>query len=305
MGFLGIMTTWQRQTCFFGHDQGEARDDGAKARRDTYSVLIFDNRGVGISGRPLMRYSTSEMARDTLELVNAIGWTGPRQLHLIGISLGGMIAQELACVAPQRLASLNLICTSARLPRGPSVLVSFAKRVAFAMLPLPQEDALRRVAVSVFPMEWLLAPDEDDLPSPASTPGCDPPGSLAPGQDSCAEYGHFDSNFQRFQAQTLTNRLNPAFAPPRIMCQGIAAGWHCKTDEQLRAMADAVGRERILVLHGTLDAMIGVEHGRRLIDVLKPADGLIVEGLGHGPIMQRPKWFNQVLERKISLCSRL
>lgn len=60
-----------------------------------YSCLIFDNRGTGESDKPLMRYSTSEMAKDTLELIDHVGWISQRQLHVIGSSLGGMISQEL------------------------------------------------------------------------------------------------------------------------------------------------------------------------------------------------------------------
>lgn len=60
-----------------------------------YSSLVFDNRGIGESGKPSFRYSTSEMARDVVELVDHLGWTNKRELHVIGISMGGMIAQEL------------------------------------------------------------------------------------------------------------------------------------------------------------------------------------------------------------------
>ena len=42
-----------------------------------------------------MRYSTSEMAKDVLEVLDHIGWTSLRELHVAGISMGGMIAQEL------------------------------------------------------------------------------------------------------------------------------------------------------------------------------------------------------------------
>ena len=84
MGLASMMTAWQRQTKDFGHDQGSK-----------YSCLIFDNRGMGGSDKPLMRYSTSEMARDAFDLLAHIGWTAERQLHIIGISMGGMIAQEM------------------------------------------------------------------------------------------------------------------------------------------------------------------------------------------------------------------
>ena len=90
MGLAGFKTAWQRQTKDFGHGQNTNSDQSNK-----YSCLIFDNRGMGESDKPLVRYSTSEMAKDTLDLVDHIGWTSHRQLHVIGVSLGGMIAQEL------------------------------------------------------------------------------------------------------------------------------------------------------------------------------------------------------------------
>ena len=84
MGLGAFKTAWQRQTKDFGHDQAS-----------TYTSLIFDNRGMGDSDKPLTRYSTSEMAKDTVELVDLLGWTEERQLHVVGVSMGGMIAQEL------------------------------------------------------------------------------------------------------------------------------------------------------------------------------------------------------------------
>jgi pimeloyl-ACP methyl ester carboxylesterase len=55
----------------------------------------MDNRGLGESDKPLMRYSTSEMAKDVKEVLDHAGWSKPRDFHVIGISMGGMIAQEL------------------------------------------------------------------------------------------------------------------------------------------------------------------------------------------------------------------
>jgi surfactin synthase thioesterase subunit len=56
-----------------------------------YNIII----GMGESDKPIMRYSTSEMAKDVLEILEHIGWTSERQLHILGVSMGGMIAQEL------------------------------------------------------------------------------------------------------------------------------------------------------------------------------------------------------------------
>ena len=84
MGLGAFMWFWQRQIKDFGHDQAS-----------TYSCLVFDNRGMGESDKPLMRYSTSEMAKDTFELLDYLGWIGERSVHVIGISMGGMVAQEM------------------------------------------------------------------------------------------------------------------------------------------------------------------------------------------------------------------
>jgi pimeloyl-ACP methyl ester carboxylesterase len=78
------MSAWQRQTKDFGH-----------TKADQYSCLIIENRGIGQSDKPLMRYSTSEMAKDVVEILDHIGWTEQRQVHVVGISMGGMISQEL------------------------------------------------------------------------------------------------------------------------------------------------------------------------------------------------------------------
>ena len=82
------MITRQRQTKDFGHDHSSE-----------YSSLIFDNRGMGESDKPIARYSTSEMAKDTFEMLDHLGWTAKRQLHVIGVSMGGMIAQEMVRAA--------------------------------------------------------------------------------------------------------------------------------------------------------------------------------------------------------------
>jgi pimeloyl-ACP methyl ester carboxylesterase len=70
-------------------------------------------------------------------------------------------------------------------------------------------------------------------------------------------------------------------------------------------MADAVGRERILVMHGTEDGMISVPHGRKLIEYIQPGKGLILEGMGHAPLVERCEWFNDVVEEQCMLGEEL
>src|SRR3954471_6892881 len=58
-----------------------------------YRVLRFDNRGVGQSGKPAGPYTTGQLASDTKALVDELGIS---DFHLVGVSMGGMIAQEYA-----------------------------------------------------------------------------------------------------------------------------------------------------------------------------------------------------------------
>ena len=62
---------------------------------------------MGESDKPMMRYSTSEMAKDAFELLDYIGWIGERSVHVIGISMGGMIAQEMVCTHGESVGSVS------------------------------------------------------------------------------------------------------------------------------------------------------------------------------------------------------
>lgn len=74
-------------------------------------VITFDNRGVGRSSLPPGPYSSREMAADTKALAGALGLTA---FHLVGVSLGGLIAQEYALAYPSDLRSVVLANTYAR-----------------------------------------------------------------------------------------------------------------------------------------------------------------------------------------------
>lgn len=78
--------------------------------RKNYRVVIFDNRGVGKSSKPTEPYTIRTMADDTIGLMDHLGID---KAHIMGTSLGGMIAQELAIKYPDRLNKLILVCTTA------------------------------------------------------------------------------------------------------------------------------------------------------------------------------------------------
>ncbi|KAL7949699.1 Alpha/Beta hydrolase protein [Trichoderma barbatum] len=292
MGLAGVKTSWQRQTKYFGHD-----------RSNDYSVLILDNRGMGDSDKPLARYTTSAMAADIIDVLDHVGWTAERDVHVVGISLGGMIAQEVACAIPTRLRSLALIGTTAQFESGPAKSWSDAirQRLGF-VIPKSEDQSIMDTGLQLFPEEWLAAPDDAAaLPSPKTTSRCGP----APGTPD-GEYPTFDNNFQRFQAQELFKKRHASwFTKQGFLCQLIAAAGHWKSPEQLRTMADRVGRERILIMHGTADNMITVPNGEKLIKHIEPGVGLIVEGMGHAPVMDRAVWFNSLLEERFTAWGKL
>ena len=80
---------------------------------ERYDCITYDNRGSGRSGAPLRTTSMAELAADAARLLDALG---VESAHVFGISMGGMIAQELALRFPEKVRGLLLAGTT---PGGP------------------------------------------------------------------------------------------------------------------------------------------------------------------------------------------
>jgi pimeloyl-ACP methyl ester carboxylesterase len=111
-----------------------------------HEVVLFDNRGIGDSGAPPGPYTVAEMARDAASVLDAAGL---ERTHVLGTSLGGMVALQLALDHSERIDRLVLACTT---PGGPGAAPMPERTVRLmAEAPtLPMEVALRRFVENAF-----------------------------------------------------------------------------------------------------------------------------------------------------------
>jgi pimeloyl-ACP methyl ester carboxylesterase len=86
-------------------DEGVCWVDQVTGLRDRYRLTTFDNRGVGRSSTPEGPFQISDFAADTAALIDELGL---ESVHVVGSSMGGAIAQELALSRPERVRSLFL-----------------------------------------------------------------------------------------------------------------------------------------------------------------------------------------------------
>lgn len=96
----------------------------------SFECVVFDNRGIGRSGMAEMPFTTADMAADTAALIDALGL---ESVHVLGISMGGMIAQELALAQPERIRSLTLGATYCGGPNGTLMAPEDLKMLGEAM----------------------------------------------------------------------------------------------------------------------------------------------------------------------------
>jgi 3-oxoadipate enol-lactonase len=95
MGFSGQASSWSERFL--------------ELLRPHFQIVRFSNRGTGLTDRPQVQYSVRMMADDTAGLLQELGI---EKTHVCGISMGGMIAQELVLNHAERVQGLVLGCTT-------------------------------------------------------------------------------------------------------------------------------------------------------------------------------------------------
>jgi 3-oxoadipate enol-lactonase len=116
-----------------------------------FTLILFDNRGTGQSDKPTSGYALSNIARDICGLLEHLEIPSA---HVLGYSMGGAVAQELACRHPECVRRLVLCATLCGGPRtvyaGPAVTA-----VMRALVGLSPEEAARRIATVTYVPAYL------------------------------------------------------------------------------------------------------------------------------------------------------
>jgi aminoacrylate hydrolase len=218
-----------------------------------FTLVSFDNRGIGKSqgDGPL---AIETMAADALAIMEAEHLD---QFHVVGHSMGGLIAQEVALAAPGRVKSLSLLCTFARGTQG--------SRPSMAMLP----TALRtRIGTRRMRRHAFL-----ELVMPASV------------------LKEFDRDALADQLAPLFGR-DLADQPPVVMSQLRAMS---RYDARAR-LAELAGIPT-LVVSASEDRIARPPFGRELAATIPGARFVEIAGAGHGVTIHQAGAINDLLRR--------
>ncbi len=127
------------------------------ALSERHQVITFDNRGIGDSESPPQLWSMQDFAQDARRVLDAAGF---ERAHLVGVSMGGMIAQHTAIAFPDRFTSLSLIATqpggirnAIPTPRGLRTFVKLQR--------VPESERLTVAAKLLYPREFLETVDRE------------------------------------------------------------------------------------------------------------------------------------------------
>jgi pimeloyl-ACP methyl ester carboxylesterase len=105
-----------------------------------YKLIIFDNRGTGRTSKPDTKYSIEMMADDTAGLLETINIS---KAHIVGFSMGGMIAQQFAIKYPEKTKGLVIACSHPGVSVAPPS--QYAREIMEYMISKPRDMSLREL----------------------------------------------------------------------------------------------------------------------------------------------------------------
>ena len=230
----------------------------------SYTVLAFDNRGIGESSRPTdTPYTAEMMADDTKALVDELGIQKP--FHLVGVSMGGMIAQTYALKYGDDLASLCLACTYAKPNTFCTRMFNFWAEVAGKM-------GVGTVMKDV--CAWGFTP-----------------GFFEP------EHAEGLREFDDAMAA-----MDEDLKVKEYLCQLNVIQKFDSTDEA-RRLGEGNLKGKVMVVAGEEDILIPVKLSRELRDLIPSSEWKEVQG-GHCCLWEFPDSFNEVMVEWLDRVSR-
>jgi pimeloyl-ACP methyl ester carboxylesterase len=221
-----------------------------------FQCLSFDNRGIGQSTTSSRTLAVAHMVDDARQLLDAVDW---KSAHVVGHSLGGVIAQQLALDSPDRVRSLSLLCTFCKGSRGANLSL---RTLWMGMRTRIGSRHMRRRAFlqMLFPEQYLRERNLEQLAQ-----------HLAPilGRDLAEQ-------------------------PPIMMKQVRALGAH-----DCSAQLSRLSHVPTLVVSAKEDPIAPPTFGRELAQAIGSATYREIEGASHGVCLQGPQTINQLLRRHI------
>jgi pimeloyl-ACP methyl ester carboxylesterase len=217
-----------------------------------YRVIRHDHRGTGLSDwmedwDPTQPYTLEDMAGDGIAVLDDLGVD---KAHVVGVSLGGMIAQQMAISYPERVASLTSMMSSgdAQDPELPGLSVEVATELA----KLGIKYGL--VGTEKSTLKMFVASQQLLMGEPA-----------------------YEVDVRTIAEQALYNLRHRRGYNPQASQQHaaatIASGSRYRELARLEVPA--------LIIHGTSDPMIPIAHGKKCAQTIPGARTLWVEGMGH------------------------
>jgi pimeloyl-ACP methyl ester carboxylesterase len=218
-----------------------------------YRVIRFDNRGVGMSDRVTNwdrknPYTVSDMAGDALAVMQALD---VGEAHLIGLSMGGIIAQEIAIDHPEKVSSLTLMSSSGYIgdPDLPTLSSSYFISSILKGIPL---------------LKYRLLGGERNLV-----------------KERIAKVVAFMGSEDLDIRETTELVLYGLRERRGISIQGARQHLAAVTVSGSRYEKLQTLNVPTLVIHGTVDPMNPIEHGKKLVEVIPNAEGLWLDNVGH------------------------
>lgn len=219
---------------------------------DGYQVIKYDNRGTGMSDwmedwdadNP---YSLADMGEDGIQILNALN---VKKAHIIGVSMGGMIAQEIAINYPERVASLNSVMSS-----------------GFIMdpdLPPISTDVTLKL-IKIWLKYGLIGGEKGMIKMQIAS------------RIILMGNANYDLNIDEITKQVIYNlRKRKGYNTGTSSQQQAAVYESGSRYEKLKRLDIPT-----LIIHGNSDPFIPIEHGKKCASLIPDADTLWLKNMGH------------------------